>query len=95
MPELKVLVAGNAGQVASALVSAAPGEFELTLEHPQLDLTDRRNDNTAVGSIRPDSVIDARAYTAVEPAEVDNAGAFPPNAEGARAPGSVSADLGN
>lgn len=84
MPRLKVLVAGRTGQVALALKHSAPAGFEVTcLGRPHLDLTQRASIEAAVAALRPSVVINAAAYTAVDQAESDEAGAFAVNAEGA------------
>jgi dTDP-4-dehydrorhamnose reductase len=85
MSRLKVLVAGGSGQVARALVETAPaaGVDVVALGRPHLDLTDPVSIEAALQSAAPAIVINAAAYTAVDQAETDEAGAFALNAEGA------------
>lgn len=89
MPRLKVLVAGRSGQVAWALKETVPVNVDLVaIGRPDLDLTDRASVDAAVDKVRPDIVINAGAYTAVDQAETDEAAAFALNADG---PGYLSA----
>lgn len=68
---MRVLIAGREGQVARALVARwAPEGHALTaLEPPELDLTSRASIATAMRAARPDLVVNAAAYTAVDKAE--------------------------
>ena len=67
---MKVLVTGAGGQVASALEKLKPVAAELTsLSQAQLDITDRESVRQAVTRHRPDVLINAAAYTAVDKAE--------------------------
>lgn len=96
MAQSIVLVAGNTGQVAQALVSSAPGDrfHVIALGRPQLDLTDRASVRSAVARVRPDLVINAAGYTAVDQAESDEAAAFSLNAVGAGYLAQAAAELG-
>ena len=90
MGDVRVLIAGSAGQVARALVAAAPaaGLHVTALGRPDLDLTDPVSVDAALDKVRPDIVINAAAYTAVDQAETDEDGAFALNA---KAPGNLAA----
>ncbi len=69
---MKILVTGSSGQVASSLVELAPRwpAIELhTVGRPKFDLTDRYAIIKAIESAKPDLVISAAAYTAVDRAE--------------------------
>ncbi len=85
MSKIRVLVAGGSGQVARALVDTAPAaEVDVVaLGRPGLDLTDPASIEAAVRLAEPAIVINAAAYTAVDQAESDEAGAHALNAEGA------------
>ena len=85
MSKIRVLVAGGSGQVARALVDTAPAADVdvVALGRPGLDLTDPASIEAAVRSAEPAIVINAAAYTAVDQAETDEAGAHALNAEGA------------
>ncbi|MEP3052416.1 MAG: dTDP-4-dehydrorhamnose reductase [Erythrobacter sp.] len=67
---MKVVVTGARGQVGSALTGSCPAGIQLTaLDRKTLDITDRAAVRETVSSIRPDIVINAAAYTAVDKAE--------------------------
>jgi dTDP-4-dehydrorhamnose reductase len=67
---MKVLVTGAAGQLGQALVAACPEGVELlALGRDQLDLADAAACRAVVVEHRPDWVINAAAYTAVDKAE--------------------------
>jgi dTDP-4-dehydrorhamnose reductase len=88
MAAMKILVAGAQGQLARALVEEAEARGGLTvtaLGRPQLDLTDAATIARAMSDTRPDLVVNAAAYTAVDKAESDNAAAFAINRDGAGA----------
>src|SRR5919201_2846488 len=81
---MHVLVAGRSGQVATALLERAPaaGVTVTALGRPELDLTDPASVERALDRARPDAVVNAAAYTAVDAAEGDEAAAFALNADG-------------
>jgi dTDP-4-dehydrorhamnose reductase len=88
---MRLLVAGASGQPAHALVGRARGLAGVgivALEPPQLDLLDPASITRALASTRPDVVINAAAYTAVDKAENDAAAAFALNRDG---PGDLAA----
>ena len=71
---MKILVAGAQGQLARALVGQAQGRggFDVVaLGRPQLDLLDKASIARAIDAVRPDLVVNAAAYTAVDKAESD------------------------
>lgn len=81
---MKILVTGANGQLGWELQRAKPGDCELTaLSRDQLDITDLEQVKNTINSIKPDWIINAAAYTAVDKAESDSAGAYAINAEGA------------
>lgn len=81
---MHILVAGNSGQVARALVACATGgPHEVTaIGRPVLDLGQHETIVAALENVRPDIVINAAAYTAVDQAEDDEALATDINATG-------------
>lgn len=86
MTSARVLVAGASGQVAQALKASAPdGLIVSALGRPDLDVSHVRSVDQVVEQYQPDVVINAAAYTAVDQAEADEAGAFAVNAVGAEA----------
>jgi dTDP-4-dehydrorhamnose reductase len=81
---MKILVTGANGQLGWELQRAKPNDCELTaLSRDQLDITDLEQVTRSINSVKPDWVINAAAYTAVDKAESDSAGAYAINADGA------------
>ena len=67
---MKVLLTGAAGQLGQALISSRPPEVELiACSRGELDLADAEACRAAVQQHRPDWVLNAGAYTAVDKAE--------------------------
>ena len=67
---MKVLLTGAAGQLGQALVAASPEGVQLVAcTRAELDLADAKACRAAVESHRPDWVLNAGAYTAVDQAE--------------------------
>jgi len=82
---MKVLITGAGGQVGRALVHAAPADVEIVpLSRLQLDLTSERTVKSVVADQRPDVIINAAAYTAVDKAESEIATAQLLNADAVR-----------
>ncbi|MEN8638816.1 dTDP-4-dehydrorhamnose reductase [Pseudomonas sichuanensis] len=82
---MKVLVCGRNGQVAQALQSALAGLGEIhLLGREQLDLAHPEQLRAPLRELRPDLVINAAAYTAVDQAESEPQLAFAINAEAPR-----------
>ncbi len=83
---MRVLIAGWHGQVARALIEAAPRlpyVTALAAGRPALDVRDPRSIERAFGDLSPDMVINSAAYTAVDKAETDREAAFALNRDGA------------
>jgi dTDP-4-dehydrorhamnose reductase len=67
---LKVLVTGAGGQVGSALLRQAPKQWTVqATTHAELDIGDAHIVASTVAGLRPDVIINAAAYTAVDRAE--------------------------
>lgn len=67
---MKVLVLGSAGQVGRALFTSAPAGLVLVgLDRNAIDIADAAQVDAAFAAHRPDVVINAAAYTAVDKAE--------------------------
>jgi dTDP-4-dehydrorhamnose reductase len=65
-----VLVTGASGQVGGALLERLPANTELkTLTRAELDISDDRAVDAVLAAIRPNIVVNAAAYTAVDRAE--------------------------
>lgn len=92
---MKVLVCGRNGQVAQALQSALAGLGEVhLLGREQLDLAHPQQLRAPLRELRPDLVINAAAYTAVDQAESEPQLAFTINAEAPRVLAEEAAHLG-
>ena len=92
MPEpVRVLLTGRHGQLGQALVASAPAGVELIATgRGELDLADAAACRSAVAQHRPDWVLNAGAYTAVDRAESEPALA---EAVNAGAPGAFAEAL--
>ena len=79
---MKILVTGRNGQVGGALQHALAGLGEIvTLDRTQLDLSNVDATREVIRTIRPNLIVNAAAYTAVDLAETDEALAYRINAE--------------
>jgi dTDP-4-dehydrorhamnose reductase len=77
----KILITGRNGQVAQALLASLQGLGELVcLGRAELDLADSAAVRAQVRNLRPDLIINAAAYTAVDQAESEPEIAFAINA---------------
>lgn len=78
---MKALIFGGAGQVGRALQQHAPDKIQLqVMTRTTCDLTDLQAINSAVQQAKPDLVINAAAFTAVDKAETEAAVAHAVNA---------------
>ncbi|MGD9806356.1 MAG: dTDP-4-dehydrorhamnose reductase [Hyphomicrobiaceae bacterium] len=84
---MKVLVIGTQGQLARSLITAKPtvGMSIACIGRPALDLADTEGTKSVVAEAKPDLVINAAAYTAVDRAETEVEAAFAVNAAGPEA----------
>lgn len=82
---MRVLITGAGGMLAQALTAEVSerGHEPLALTRAELDVTDAPSVRRALTTLRPDAVVQCAAYTDVDGAEFDEAGAFAVNAEGA------------
>ena len=78
---MKILISGAAGQVGSALVkNGCKRGFEIFgMSSSELDITNLRNVDAVFAQVKPDLVINASAYTAVDKAESDSGRAYEVN----------------
>lgn len=82
---MKVLVVGAGGQVGRALLAAPPPGLDVHgLGRADLDLGDPGRIRETVESLRPDVIVNAAAYTAVDKAESEPEAARIANEEGPR-----------
>lgn len=82
---MKILITGSTGQLARELQSELAGTGKLlALGHNALDLAVPEQIREQVRLLRPDLIINAAAYTAVDPAETHREQAFAVNARARR-----------
>lgn len=83
---MRILLAGRTGQVGSALLPVLAPLGEVSAPGRQdLDLLDLQSIRNAVAKARPDIIVNAAAYTAVDRAERENELAFDVNSRAVRA----------
>lgn len=76
----KVLVTGAKGQVGSEIVKAVPAGFiVIGLGSNELDITNQQQVTAVIAQYKPDLIINAAAYTAVDKAESDSDNAYAVN----------------
>lgn len=81
---MRLLVTGAAGQLGRSLRDSCPPQHEFVgLDRQALDISRRVDVLAAVAAIKPDAIINAAAYTAVDRAESEPALAQAINASGA------------
>lgn len=85
---MKIVVTGREGQLVQSLLERAaqqPNLQVIALGRPELDLTKPETVRSAIEALKPDLVVSAAAYTAVDMAEDEPELAFAVNATGAQA----------
>ncbi len=93
---MKILVTGTHGQLATSLAEAAaamPGIDLVAAGRPALDLSDPASIQREILAARPDLVVSAAAYTAVDRAEDEQDLAYAVNVIGAAAVAEAAATL--
>ena len=85
---MRIAVTGKSGQVVTALRERAMGALILPIGRPEIDLRHPRDVLPLLQSIKPDALVSAAAYTAVDKAESEPDDARAINAE---APGYLAA----
>lgn len=82
---MSVLIVGAAGQVGRALVASAPSDASLiALARADLDVTNEAAVSACIDRHRPELIVNAAAYTAVDRAESEPEAARRVNAEAVR-----------
>ena len=82
---MKVLIIGSNGQLGHELSYTKPAKIDLyAVDVDSLDITDSTQVDTKIVDLKPDVVINAAAYTAVDKAESDRDAAFRVNESGPR-----------
>jgi dTDP-4-dehydrorhamnose reductase len=93
---VRLAVTGRHGQIACSLIERAVGTDVdvIPVGRPELDLTLRTTIDPALTSSRPDIIVNAAAYTAVDAAESDASGAHAVNAHAAGVVAATARRLG-
>ena len=94
---MRILVTGRSGQLAASLAERAADRPDLeliALGRPEFDLEMTEQISEQIEARRPDLVINAAAYTAVDKAETESERAFAINRDGAAAGARAAARLG-
>lgn len=92
---MRLLVTGRDGQVVRALLASSGGDVEvIALGRPELDLSKPETLDAVVRAARPDVIVNAAAYTAVDKAEEEEALATTINGVAAGALARIADDLG-
>ena len=93
---MRIAVTGKQGQVVSSLVDVGPelGVEVVPVGRPELDLLASETVHPALANERPDVIVNAAAYTAVDQAEKEPAQAMAVNAKGARTVADAARALG-
>lgn len=82
---MHVLICGATGQVGQSLMFSAPADWQVSApSSATLNITDEHCITQIVDGIKPDLIINAAAYTAVDKAETDSATAYKVNQLGCR-----------
>jgi len=84
---MRIAVTGRQGQLVSALIEVGPklGVEVLPAGRPELDLLSPETVQPALANIRPNIIVNAAAYTAVDQAEKEPEAAMAVNAGSAMA----------
>jgi len=91
---VKVLITGAGGQVATALSARPPAGVELTnVARSELDIADPEQVRRVLSAVRPDAIINAAAYTAVDRAESEPERAREVNETGPRNIAEIAAQI--
>ncbi len=92
---MKALIAGAAGQLGRALQQWAPaGATVFAPPEADFDLLDEARVQASVAALRPDLIVNAAAYTAVDQAESDEERAYAVNATAAATLAAAARDAG-
>lgn len=80
---MNILIVGSQGQLGQSLSITAPEHVQMTcLDYPEIDITNLESVTTVFNKCRPDVVVNAAAYTAVDAAEDNTELAYNVNSSG-------------
>lgn len=84
--EKRIVITGANGQLGQTLVRSSLAETDilLALGREEMDITDQSKVSATLDSLRPDIIINAAAYTAVDAAESHAAEAYSINEQGVK-----------
>lgn len=83
LPKLRVLITGANGQLGQALKNSVPSFVSVqALTRQELNITDAQQVAEKINVFKPDMIINAAAYNAVDQAETDPQNAYRVNANG-------------
>ncbi|MBB3809132.1 dTDP-4-dehydrorhamnose reductase [Pseudochelatococcus contaminans] len=92
---MKLFVSGREGQLARSLLALSAADVDVVaIGRPELDITDRASIERALDAHKPDIVVNAAAYTAVDRAESERDQAFAINRDGAENVALAAAEAG-
>jgi dTDP-4-dehydrorhamnose reductase len=92
---MRVLITGANGQLGQELIQSAPAGVEISaFDRDGLDISDKLAVHALLSELKPDVVINAAAYTAVDIAEQEQEIAFAVNADGPRNLAAACNELG-
>jgi dTDP-4-dehydrorhamnose reductase len=93
---MRIVVTGKTGQLAQSLDERGPlfGAHVIRFGRPEFDLADATRGLDLLAALRPDLIVSAAAYTAVDKAESEPELAHAINAEGPRMLANAAAALG-
>ena len=92
---MKILITGSRGQLGRALVRTKSPDHEIfAYDRSMLDLANREQVISSVRQLRPDLIVNAAAYTAVDKAESDAKAAYAVNSLGVAYLVEAAADVG-
>jgi dTDP-4-dehydrorhamnose reductase len=92
---MRILVTGAGGQLGRALGPALRDHEVTGLDHARLDIADPGAVQAALRVHRPELLVNAAAYNAVDRAETEREAAFRVNAEGPRVLAEATAEVGS
>lgn len=91
---MKVLILGSHGMLGQELAKTFSNHIVIAWDRKDLDITDKTQVFQKIAVLRPDIILNAAAYNAVDKAEEDKDSAFAVNAEAVKHLAFVSKEIG-